>query len=49
MHNMIWGTQQPSWATTMLNSAAGGNATAKTDLRGEISERVGYYVAPARV
>ncbi|MBC8105486.1 MAG: endo-1,4-beta-xylanase, partial [Anaerolineae bacterium] len=44
MHNMIWGTQQPTWATTLLSSAAGGNATAKSDLRTEISERVGYYV-----
>ena len=44
MHNMIWGSQQPSWATTLLSSAAGGNATAKSDLRTEITERVGYYV-----
>src|SRR4029077_14270326 len=35
MHNMIWGSQQPSWATTLLSQAAGGNMTSKTDLRGE--------------
>lgn len=44
MHNMIWGTQQPGWTTTLLSQAAGGNATAKADLRTEITERTAYYV-----
>jgi GH35 family endo-1,4-beta-xylanase len=44
MHNLIWGSQQPSWVTTLLSQAASGNATAKADLRAEISERIGYYV-----
>jgi GH35 family endo-1,4-beta-xylanase len=55
MHNLIWGDnsnngQQPSW---VLNNSSDGlldqaylgtNANAKTDLRDEISERIGYYV-----
>jgi GH35 family endo-1,4-beta-xylanase len=48
MHNHLWGNQQPSWATTLLSSAAGGDATAKTDLRAEITERTQYYVNAAR-
>jgi endo-1,4-beta-xylanase len=45
MHNLIWGdSQQPNWAATLLNNANSGNATAKSDLRGEISERIDYYV-----
>lgn len=45
MHNAIWGdSQQPNWAATLLNNANGGNATAKADLRAEISERIDYYV-----
>jgi endo-1,4-beta-xylanase len=45
MHNLIWGdSQQPGWASTLLNNAAAGDAAAKTDLRGEISERIDYYV-----
>src|SRR5262249_55164197 len=35
---------QPSWATTLLSQAAAGSMTSQTDLRGEISERIGYYV-----
>ena len=45
LHNMLWGdSQQPNWAMTLLNNAAGGNQTAKNDLRTEISERIDYYV-----
>jgi GH35 family endo-1,4-beta-xylanase len=45
MHNMLWGdSQQPNWVNTLLNSANGGNATAKNDLRGEIGERIDYYI-----
>jgi GH35 family endo-1,4-beta-xylanase len=45
MHNLLWAdSQQPSFATTLLNSAAAGNTTAKTNLRDEISERIDYYV-----
>jgi GH35 family endo-1,4-beta-xylanase len=45
VHNMLWGdSQQPTWATTLLNNANSGNATAKDDLRAEISERIDYYV-----
>jgi GH35 family endo-1,4-beta-xylanase len=45
MHNMLWAdSQQPTWASTLLNNASGGNVTAKNDLRGEISERIDYYV-----
>jgi GH35 family endo-1,4-beta-xylanase len=45
VHNMLWGdSQQPAWATTLLNNANSGSATAKNDLRAEISERIDYYV-----
>jgi len=45
MHNLIWGdSQQPNWAATLLNNANSGNQTAKNDLRGEISERIDYYI-----
>jgi len=45
MHNMLWAdNQQPTWVNTLLNNANSGNTTAKNDLRGEISERIDYYV-----
>jgi GH35 family endo-1,4-beta-xylanase len=45
MHNLLWAdSQQPSWVNTLLNNANSGNTTAKNDLRGEISERIDYYV-----
>jgi GH35 family endo-1,4-beta-xylanase len=45
MHNMLWGdSQQPTWVNTLLNNAAAGNQAAKDELRGEISERIDYYV-----
>ena len=31
MHNLIWGSQQPSFATTLLSQAAAGSLTAQTD------------------
>jgi GH35 family endo-1,4-beta-xylanase len=44
MHNLIWDNQQPNWVNTLLNSAAGGNQTAKNQLRAAISNRIDYYV-----
>ncbi|HEX3601598.1 MAG TPA: endo-1,4-beta-xylanase [Lacipirellulaceae bacterium] len=56
MHNLIWGDngsngQQPSWVlnndstTGLLDKAyLGTDPNAAADLRGEISERIGYYV-----
>ena len=46
MHNLIWGNdtsaeEQPSYAVSSLTS---GTAAALNDLRGEISERIDYYV-----
>jgi endo-1,4-beta-xylanase len=48
MHNLIWGdSQQPAWASTLLDNAAAGDAVAQADLRTEISERIDYYVGDA--
>jgi GH35 family endo-1,4-beta-xylanase len=44
MHNLIWGTQQPSWVNTLISQAASGNTSARNELRVEISERIDYYV-----
>jgi GH35 family endo-1,4-beta-xylanase len=54
MHNLLWGDndfngQQPFWVLNdfqngLLDQAATGNAAAEADLRGEISERIDYYV-----
>ena len=48
MHNMIWGSQQPSWVLNgtngLLDQAATGNATAATTLRNAVSSRTQYYV-----
>jgi GH35 family endo-1,4-beta-xylanase len=49
VHNMLWGdSQQPTWATNLLNTAVGADpvaaVAAKADLRTEISERIDYYV-----
>jgi GH35 family endo-1,4-beta-xylanase len=44
MHNVIWGSQQPSFATTLLSQAAAGSLTSQTTLRNDISSRIGYYV-----
>jgi GH35 family endo-1,4-beta-xylanase len=49
MHTLIWGTgtaggnQEPAWVQTLIASAAGGNATAKANLRTAISNRIKYY------
>jgi GH35 family endo-1,4-beta-xylanase len=49
MHTLIWGTgttggnQEPAWVQMLIASAAGGNATAKTNLRTAISNRIKYY------
>jgi hypothetical protein len=51
MHNLIWGPtsstssqQQPAWVVTLLNNAAAGDATAKTNLSNAITNRINYYV-----
>ncbi len=44
MHNVIWGSQQPSFATTLLSQAAAGSMTSQTTLRNDITSRIGYYV-----
>jgi GH35 family endo-1,4-beta-xylanase len=44
MHALLWGTQNPTFIQNLLNSARAGNATAKANLRAEISERIDYYV-----
>ncbi|HEY7089537.1 MAG TPA: endo-1,4-beta-xylanase [Tepidisphaeraceae bacterium] len=41
MHNLIWGSQQPSLINTYLTNGSAGSLSA---VRGEISERIGYYV-----
>src|SRR5262249_23179559 len=50
-HNLIWGPtsstnsqQQPTWVTTLLNNAAAGDATSKTNLSNAITNRINYYV-----
>jgi GH35 family endo-1,4-beta-xylanase len=44
MHNLLWDNQQPTWVNSLITSALGGNESAKSELRDEISERIGYYV-----
>jgi GH35 family endo-1,4-beta-xylanase len=45
MHTMLWDTgQQPQWVQDLLKRAADGDASAKKELRDQISERVRYYV-----
>lgn len=44
MHALLWGTQNPDFIQTMLNQARAGNATAKANLRNQISQRIDYYV-----
>lgn len=49
MHNVIWGSQQPSWVSNFFNNglldqAVGGSASAAAELRTEVSERIDYYV-----
>lgn len=51
-HTLIWGSQQPAWANTMLNNPSATDTTAgqppgltnKDALRQEISERIDYYL-----
>jgi GH35 family endo-1,4-beta-xylanase len=42
MHNLIWGSQQPTWVNNML-----ANAGSHTALRGHVSDRIKYYVGDA--
>ena len=44
MHALLWGTQNPTFIQNLLNSARAGNATAKANLRTQISQRIDYYV-----
>jgi GH35 family endo-1,4-beta-xylanase len=48
MHNLIWGTQQPTWVNTLIANASSSNpataAQAKADLRAAITNRIAYYV-----
>ena len=44
MHNVIWGSQQPTWVNNLLTSAEAGNNADKTSLRNAVSDRIGYYV-----
>jgi GH35 family endo-1,4-beta-xylanase len=51
MHNLIWGPtsstssqQQPAWVVALLNNAAAGDATAKTNLTNAITNRINYFV-----
>jgi len=47
-HNLIWGSQQPSWVNTLLTNAQSSNATTKANaiaaLNTAISNRIGYFV-----
>lgn len=44
MHNLIWEDIQPQWVNTLRMQAAGGSASAKSELRNAISARIDYYV-----
>ena len=48
MHNVIWGSQQPTWVNTLLTNAQSSNPTtaaaAKASLNTAITNRIGYYV-----
>lgn len=44
MHALMWGTQNPTFIQNLLDSARAGNATAKANLRAQISQRIDYYV-----
>ena len=48
MHNLIWGTQQPTFVNDLLTAAGSANATvaaqAKADLMAAIEDRIAYYV-----
>ena len=47
-HNLIWSNpppnQQPTFINNLISSAAGGNASAASTLRTDISNRINYYV-----
>lgn len=47
MHALAWGTQNPNFITTLINQAVSGNATAKANLRTQISQRIDYYIGDA--
>jgi GH35 family endo-1,4-beta-xylanase len=51
MHNLIWGTQQPSWVNSLITSAQSSNPTvaaqAKANLITAITNRIAYYVGDA--
>jgi GH35 family endo-1,4-beta-xylanase len=47
-HNLIWGTQQPSWVNTLITNAGSSNPAvsgpAKASLMTAIANRIEYYV-----
>ena len=47
-HNLIWGSQQPSWVNTLITNAQNANPAisgpAKTSLSNAITSRIAYYV-----
>jgi GH35 family endo-1,4-beta-xylanase len=48
MHNLIWGTQQPTWVNSLITSAQSSNPAvsgpAKASLMTAIANRIAYYV-----
>jgi autotransporter-associated beta strand protein len=44
MHNLIWGSQQPTWVGTLLTNAGNGVAGAQTSLSNAITSRINYTV-----
>ncbi|MGD9636606.1 MAG: endo-1,4-beta-xylanase, partial [Pirellulales bacterium] len=44
MHNMIWEQVQPDWVESLKSRAGRGSASAKSELRQAISDRIDYYV-----
>jgi endo-1,4-beta-xylanase len=44
MHNLLWGTQQPTWVNNLITQAQASDATAKANLMTAIKNRIGYYL-----
>jgi GH35 family endo-1,4-beta-xylanase len=48
MHNLIWGTQQPTWVNTLITNAGSSNPAisgpAKASLMAAIANRISYYI-----
>jgi GH35 family endo-1,4-beta-xylanase len=43
-HNLIWGSQQPTYVNNLVAAAVGGDASARATLDAEIAERIDYSV-----